>query len=152
MTNDDCVHLIGIAGSDEPLEGKQIPPSELIHLEAVAHHTGLSINIQYAYKSDNANDDGIYTDARCLATWFVPSVVYDALVAIASSGATVGVMQLLKTWVDARNGRKLKIKIGDIEVEATQMSEKDVLRIFELLQEKADRNKIRDVLLQAPRE
>jgi hypothetical protein len=51
--------------------------------------------------------------------------------------------------VDARNGRKLKIKVGEIEVEATQMAESDVLRIIELLQENADRKKIRDMLLKA---
>jgi hypothetical protein len=79
----------------------------------------------------------------------LPAVVHDVLVAIGSSGITVAVYSLLKTWVDARNGRKLKIKVGDIEVEATQMKEKDVLRIFELLQEKADRAKILDILLEA---
>src|SRR3954447_26474635 len=68
---------------------------------------------------------------------------------LVSSGAAVGAYQILKTWVDARNGRKLKIKVGDIEVEATQMKEEDVLRIFELLQEKADRKKIRELLISA---
>jgi hypothetical protein len=48
-----------------------------------------------------------------------------------------------------KNGRKLKIKVGDIEVEATQMDEEDVLRIFTLLEEKADRKKIREQLLEA---
>jgi hypothetical protein len=57
--------------------------------------------------------------------------------------------KLLKTWVDARNGRKLKIKVGDIEVEAAQMKEEDVLRIFELLEEKAAREKIREALIKA---
>ena len=56
---------------------------------------------------------------------------------------------LLGKWVEARNGRKLKIKVGDIEVEATQMKEKDVLRIFDLLQEKADRKKTRELLLKS---
>jgi hypothetical protein len=60
---------------------------------------------------------------------------------IVSSGAVVAAYRLLKIWVKARNGRKLKIKVGDVEVEATQMKEEDVLRIFELLQEKADRKK-----------
>jgi hypothetical protein len=86
---------------------------------------------------------------RCNVVPAVPSVINDALVAIASSGLTAGVLALIKTWVDARNGRKLKIKVGDIEVEATQMKEEDVLRIFELLEEKADRKKIRELLLNA---
>jgi hypothetical protein len=40
-------------------------------------------------------------------------------------------------------GRKLKIKSGYIEMEAT---EKEVLRICELLQVEADRKKMRDLL------
>jgi len=66
-----------------------------------------------------------------------------------SSAVATAVYQLLKAWVDARNGRKLKIKVGDIEVEATQMNEDDVLRIFELLEEKTDRKKIRAALIEA---
>jgi hypothetical protein len=74
--------------------------------------------------------------------------VYDAAVLVASTGVPIAAYQLLKAWIDARNGRKLKIKVGDIEVEATQLAEKEVLRIFELLQEKADRAKIRELLLE----
>jgi|SRR5271157_5523589 len=74
------------------------------------------------------------------------------LMVAGSSAVTVaiykGLYQLMKLWVDAQNGRKLKIKVGDIEVEATQMKQKDVVRLFELLQEKADRTKIRDLLLE----
>jgi hypothetical protein len=73
----------------------------------------------------------------------------DVIALTISSGTAVGAYQLLRAWIDAKNGRKLKIKVGDIEVEATQMAEKDVLRIFELLQEKADTAKIRDLLLEA---
>ena len=81
-----------------------------------------------------------------------PTIVRETLIAIASSGLTAGVLTLIKTWVDARNGRKLKIKVGDVEVDATQMKEKDVLRILELLQEKADRKKIRDALLEGSKQ
>lgn len=79
----------------------------------------------------------------------VADVVHTALLAIASSGITTAVFQMLNIWVNERNGRKLKIKVGDIEVEATQMKEEDVLRIFELLEEKADRKKIREALIEA---
>jgi hypothetical protein len=37
-------------------------------------------------------------------------------------------------------------------VEATQMNPEEVLRIFELLEEKADRKKIRELLLTASKE
>jgi hypothetical protein len=78
----------------------------------------------------------------------VPGIVHDVVLAVASSGITTTVYQLLKTWVEARNGRRLKLKMGDIEVEASQIPEKDVLRIFDLLQEKADRRNIRELLLE----
>ncbi len=77
----------------------------------------------------------------------LPAVVHDIIVAIASSGVTATVLALLKAWVDARNGRQVRIKVGDIEVEATQMPEKDVLRLFDLIEQKADRQKIRALLL-----
>jgi hypothetical protein len=70
------------------------------------------------------------------------SFVHDAPVAILSSGLTAArVDTIAKTWVRAQKGRKLKIKSDYIEMDATQMAEKDVLRIFELLQEKAAREK-----------
>src|SRR4051812_42884318 len=65
--------------------------------------------------------------------WLFAPVLRDAFAAVISTGIAAGAYNILKTWVDARNGRKLKIKVGDIEVEATQMKEADVLRIFELL-------------------
>jgi hypothetical protein len=76
----------------------------------------------------------------------VPSIVNAVAVAIASSGLTATVLGLLRAWIDARNGRKLKIKVGDIEVEATQMAEKDILHLFDLIQQKADQQKIRTLL------
>jgi hypothetical protein len=69
-------------------------------------------------------------------------------VAVASSGLTATVLNLLKAWIDARNGRKLKIRVGDIEVEATQMSERDILRLFDLMQQRADLQKVRALLLE----
>jgi hypothetical protein len=93
--------------------------------------------------------DGRTGAVRYCVQEVVPVILRDTLIAMTSSGAIAGAYQLLKTWVDARNGRKLKIKVGDIEVEATQMNEEDVLRIFELLEEKADRKKIREALIEA---
>jgi hypothetical protein len=71
----------------------------------------------------------------------------DALIAADSSGLTVGMYRLMKMWIDARNGRRLRISVGDVEVEATQMAEKDVLRLLELVQERADKAKITKLLL-----
>lgn len=79
----------------------------------------------------------------------IPIIVHEALSAIVASGVVTGCYQLLKAWIDARNGRRLKIRVGDIEVEATQMKEEDVLRIFELLQKTADQKQMRELLLGA---
>jgi hypothetical protein len=62
-----------------------------------------------------------------------------------------GMYDLFKLWVDARNGRKLKIRVGDIEVEATQMSQQDVFRIVELLEQRAEGREIRAALLKNSR-
>jgi hypothetical protein len=64
--------------------------------------------------------------------------VTDVLRLVATSGDLTSVYNLVKAWVDARNGRKLKIKVGIIDVDATQMKEDDVLRIFKQLEERAD--------------
>ena len=103
-------------------------------------HTGVSIHVQW---------EPLRTGFRSGDPSQFPRVVHDVLVAVASSGFTTAVYSLMKTWVDARNGRKLKIRVGEIEVEATQMAERDVLRIFELLQEKGERARIRELLLDA---
>jgi hypothetical protein len=41
------------------------------------------------------------------------------LVMGAASGLAAGIYQLFKARIDAKNGRKLKLKVGDIEVEPT---------------------------------
>ena len=79
----------------------------------------------------------------------VNNVVQHGFAFAASSGVAIGTYNLFKTWIDARNGRKIKIKIGDLEVETTQMKEAEVVRLFELLEEKADRRKMRELLLKA---
>ena len=70
-----------------------------------------------------------------------------ALTLTTSSGIAGAAYKIATTWLAARNGRRFKVKVGDIEVEATQISEKDFLRFFELVQEKADQAKIRELLL-----
>ena len=55
--------------------------------------------------------------------------ITQVLTLVASSGIPTGGYNLLKSWIDAKNGRKLKLKVGDIEVEATQMAEEERGRI-----------------------
>jgi hypothetical protein len=75
--------------------------------------------------------------------------ITEVLALVASSGVAAGAYNLLKSWIDAKNGRKLRLKVGDVEVEATQMPEKDVLRLLALLQGNAEEQRIRDLLLEA---
>jgi hypothetical protein len=76
--------------------------------------------------------------------------ITQVLTLLASSGVAAGAYNLLKAWIAAKNGRKLRLKVGAVEVEATQMPEADVLRLLELLQKNAEEKKIRDLLLQTP--
>jgi len=78
---------------------------------------------------------------------FLPPSMAEVLRAVQSSGVfghvvltaiSFRVLQLapniLKAWVDSRNGRKIRVKIGpDFEIEASQLSEKQFLRLFEIL-------------------
>lgn len=78
---------------------------------------------------------------------FAPNAVLGALMPAAPLlGAALGFV--LRGWIDSRNGRKLKIRVGEIEVDATQMKETDVVRIFDLLQEKAEGRRIRNMLME----
>jgi hypothetical protein len=55
----------------------------------------------------------------------------EILLLLGSSGLAATLYNLLKAWVDNKNGRRFRIKIGDFELEATQMSLKQFLRLFE---------------------
>lgn len=74
-------------------------------------------------------------------------LLFVVLVLISASPRIISFIASKK--IELLNGRKLKIKVGDIEVEATQMKPDEVLRILELLQNQADRNLIRKMLLEA---
>ena len=50
---------------------------------------------------------------------------------LGTSGIALGAYNLLKTWVDSRNGRKFKVKIDNFEIEASQMNEKQFLEFVE---------------------
>ena len=154
----DTVHIVCVGEQEDEVSLYRIPSlahdPEVYRLQrSLKKEKGVAV---YLIGPDNIEKTRplfpMPTGDQCLPTSIgteLPTIVHQAVALAASSGFTVAVYQLLKTWVDARNGRKLKIKVGDIEVEATQMAEKDVLRIFELLEEKADRAKLREILLEA---
>lgn len=61
----------------------------------------------------------------------VPSPIIQLFMSLGTCGLGAGIYALLRIWLDERNGRKLRIKIGDFEVEATQMSETAFIRFVE---------------------
>jgi hypothetical protein len=59
---------------------------------------------------------------------WVPNIEF--LTLIGSTGVAAVIYKLLRLWVDSRNGRKLKVKIGDLEVEATQLDVDNFLSVL----------------------
>ena len=43
----------------------------------------------------------------------------------------MGIYNLLRLWLDNKNGRRLRIRIGNVEVEATQMNQDDFMHLVE---------------------
>src|SRR5262245_59761629 len=63
----------------------------------------------------------------------VPTIVRDALMVLFSSGVTTALYHLLRAWVDKKNGRKIRFKAGDTELDVTQMDETDFMKLFQVL-------------------
>ena len=64
-----------------------------------------------------------------------PPAIAELIMYLGTSGIAVAIYELLRLWVDSKNGRKIRIKMGDFELETTQMSEKEFQRLFEILNE-----------------
>jgi len=62
-----------------------------------------------------------------------PDIFIKFIVFIGSTGIAAGLYNILKTWAETKNGRKIKIRIEDFEVEVTQMSEEQFLKFLEKL-------------------
>jgi len=80
-----------------------------------------------------------------------PPPIAEIILYLGTSGIAVAVYELLRLWIEAKNGRKIRVKMGDFEVETTQMSEKQFRKLFEILnqQRKSDeREKQRESLRQ----
>ncbi len=63
----------------------------------------------------------------------MPPVVMDVAVSLGPAGAALAIYKLLKLWVDHRNGRRIRARVGQIEVEATQLSANQFARLLEHL-------------------
>lgn len=71
---------------------------------------------------------------KLIARAFPPEVV-ELITWLRSSGIALALYKALKLWVDFKNGRRIKIVDGSLEVEATQLSEKQFSKLLDLVQE-----------------
>jgi hypothetical protein len=95
------------------------------HLDSLTELEGKLANAHlYAKRAGDAFRAGLY-----------PETLLSFGLFIGSTGIAAGLYNLLKTWVDSKNGRKIRIKIGALEVETTQMSEEKFLKFLKDLKE-----------------
>jgi hypothetical protein len=78
-----------------------------------------------------------------------PQVVRDLLMIVGSSGITTALFHLLKNWTDNRNGRRIKLRVRDVEVEATQMTSEQFLEFFRVVRQLDHDEQARAALEQA---
>jgi hypothetical protein len=67
------------------------------------------------------------------AVGFMPPEIAEIIYYLGSSGMAVALYKLLRLWVESINGRKIRVRMGDFEIEATQMSEKKFLKLMDIL-------------------
>jgi hypothetical protein len=66
----------------------------------------------------------------------VPPEIVELVPWLTSSGTAFALYKLLRLWADLVNGRKIKIVIdGKLEVEATQLTKRQVLKLIGLIQQ-----------------
>ncbi len=78
------------------------------------------------------------TRDEVLSAGIYPETLVSFILFIGSTGIVAGLYNLLKTWVDSKNGRKLRVKIGALEVETTQMSEEQFFNFLKKVKEFED--------------
>jgi len=71
----------------------------------------------------------IWKSDDCVEYFELPGFI-DLATLISSTGLGVGIYKLLRLWLDSRNGRRIRIKIGDVELEATQLTKDDFLSLL----------------------
>lgn len=137
-----------------------VAPQNLSVIETMAKRLGLTVEesgLRWARLVAGRRESTSETLAEyAFAPQAPPSVgpalvkfVSDSLVLAASSGATTLLYQAIRSWIDSRNGRRIKLKIGDLELETTQLSQRDFLKLLSVVREIRDSDQIRSRLLKA---
>jgi len=65
-----------------------------------------------------------------------------ALTLAASSSLTTLIYQAVRGWIDSRNGRRIKFRTGDLELETTQLSQEEFLKLLAVLRDMKDTEKL----------
>jgi GNAT superfamily N-acetyltransferase len=75
--------------------------------------------------------------------------IADALVLAASSGGGALLYQAIRGWIDVRNGRRIRLKIDDLELETTQLSQDEFLKLLEVVREIQQSDQLKKKLVEA---
>lgn len=72
-------------------------------------------------------------EKRHFARAFPPAIV-EIIAWLSSSGVALSIYKVFKLWIKYKNGRKIKVTMDNLEVEATQLSEKNFMQLLERIQ------------------
>jgi hypothetical protein len=61
----------------------------------------------------------------------MPEIIQTLFVSLPLSGTAIALYKLLKLWIMDKNGRRIKVKIGDFELETTQLTDKQFVKLIE---------------------
>ena len=105
-----------------------------------------SANLPVEAFTDSHIDKG-ETAARA----FPPEIV-ELAAWLGSSGVALALYKALRLWVDFKNGRRIKIVDGSLEVEATQLTQEQFVELLEVLRQRretlADTSELKETLAQ----
>jgi hypothetical protein len=86
-------------------------------------------DVEYERWTDDTMEEGLPT-----ARAFPPEIIA-LLLLLGPGGLGLVLYKLLRLWVDLINGRKIKVVVDNIEIDATQLTEKQFHRLFEKIYE-----------------
>lgn len=84
---------------------------------------------------------GVFTERGEQINRNAPPEIAELIVYLGTSGIAIAFYELLKLWIQKKNGRRIKVKIRDIEVEVTQMNTKEFKKFFEMMMEYSSKDK-----------
>ena len=105
-----------------------------------------SLNLQVEPYTDTYLHKGEPVARAC------PPLIVELAAWLGSSGIALALFKALKLWVELKNGRRFKVVDGNLEVEATQLTQDQFVELFEILRKnretQSDTNKLMETLKQ----